>query len=145
MTAPALCPLRHHGWMGGVSTIGGRGAGFGLGAIGACPGAGRTSTGGGNAGTACWLTTGGAGAGCAIGGRTGTALARGGAGRRGSRPGIGISGMVDDGNAAVDGGRDGSTGGGSPRSMASSRRVSRSMVRTASHEDSGVTSRVGVN
>jgi hypothetical protein len=54
-----------------------------------------------------------------------------------------------DGKAAVEGGKveggmaDGSASGASPRSMASSRRVSRSMTRTASHDDSEVTSSIG--
>ena len=40
------------------------------------------------------------------------------------------------------GGNGGSTGGASPRSIASSLRVSRSILRTASHDDSAVTSTV---
>src|SRR5689334_752044 len=132
----------------GVSTSGGCGGGLGF--AGGDPGGGRTSTGGGK-GAACWPITGDeAGAGglacgaTALGGR-----------RRGSWPGSGASigwpgrsvfGSAGDGSATVEGGNDGdSTGGGSPRSIASSRRVSRSMVRTASQDDSEVTSRTGLS
>src|SRR5690242_3907908 len=127
----------------GVSTSGGRG---GLGFAGGEPGGGLTSTGGGK-GAACWPTTGDEAGACGA-----TAL---GDRWRGSWPGSGASigwpgrsvcGIAGDGNAAVDGGNDGgSTGGGSPRSMASSRRVSRSMVRTASQDDSEVTSSTGLS
>jgi len=130
---------RHGCWAGGVSTIGGRGGGLGL--AGGGPGAGRTSIGGGS-GAACWLITGGAGA---AGGRGGATTAFG--ERRGSRPGSGTSGgAAGSGKAAVDGEvAGGSAGGVSPRSMASSLRVSRSMTRTASHDDSEVTSSIGLS
>src|SRR6266702_648713 len=121
----------------GVRTSGG----FGLGLGGDGPGAGLTSIGGGNGAT--WLVSGGLGAAGAACGAFGATFGFGGA-RRGSRPGIGRS--VKDGSGAGSGetsvGNAAVAGGGSPRSMASSRRVSRSIVRTASHDDSGARSTV---
>src|SRR5581483_11233619 len=94
-----------------------------------------------------WLIIGGGGAGAGAAGGRGTTFSLGGPGcRRGSRTGgdTGSDGPCE-GKAAVDGGTEGSIGGRSPRSIASSRRVSRSMVRTASQDESEVTSSIGVS
>jgi hypothetical protein len=121
----------------GVSESGGRGFGF--------VGPGLISIGGGSGGTCCWLATGADGLGAggftagvvatdgAIGGRGATAFGLAG-GRRGSRPGIGtcvigsLGGATSAaGCASTGGGSDigaGIGGGGSPRSIASSLRVS---------------------
>src|SRR6185295_2499177 len=114
----------------GVSASGGRG-GFGF----AAPGAGLTSIGGGSGATCPETDAGGDGAGGALttggaGGRGAAALGLAG-GRRGSRPGTGtavaLGGVTSKGACASIGGSDigaGIGGGGSPRSMASSLRVS---------------------
>jgi len=121
-----------------VSTSGG----FGL-AGRATPGAGRTSTGGGSGGT-CWLTTGISGGLAEEGLATGTLAAGAFApcGAAGGRE-VGIFGL-----GAAAGGWMGLRGieagaadvGASPRSIKSSRLVSRSIVLTASHDDKAVTS-----
>ena len=113
----------------GVSESGGRGLGF------AGPGAGFTSIGGGSGATCPETDAGGDGAGGALttggaGGRGAAALCFAG-GRRGSRPGVGtgvaLGGVTSKGACPSSGGSDigaGIGGGGSPRSMASSLRVS---------------------
>ncbi len=113
----------------GVSTKGGLGLG---GAGRAAPGAGRISIAGGS-GATCWLTTGGAG------------LA-GGGGRGATTFGFGDGGTAGtpaEGSAGAAGGIDaGIAGGASPRSIESNRFVSRSIARTASHDESAETSTV---
>jgi hypothetical protein len=140
----ASVPLRQSVYCGllvgddGTSCNGGRGfAGR------AAPGNGRISTGGGS-GSTCWLATGGT----ACGGRGALTF-----GRKGTRCGARAGGTSDvggspefaaGGKASGGGGVEaGITGGRSPRSMASSRLVSRSMVRTASQDDSADTSMLG--
>jgi hypothetical protein len=106
------------------------------------PGAGRTSIGGGS-GATCWLTMGALSPGCGAG--SGTAGGRGAVifaledGCSG-RPAFGATAG---GCPAAGGGIEaGKAGGRSPRSIASSLLVSRSIALTASHDDSDVTSTV---
>ncbi len=126
----------------GVSSSGGRGL--------AGRGAGRTSIGGGNGGASCcaWWLTGGPGGLAAAGAFVTGALASGGkAGGMASGRGAFTRGLVDDSGAVdVASGKpsDGAIDAGvaSPRSMESSRLVSRSIVLTASHDDNAATSTV---
>ena len=123
--------------------------GFGFGGR-TVPGTGRTSIGGGS-GATCWPTTGALGywLGGASGGRGALTLGFDG-GRRGARPGRAesgwpgrnASGAPADGRAVAGGMEAGTAGGGSPRSIESSLRVSRSIALTASQEDSAATSTV---
>ena len=130
----------------GVSASGGRGRGF------AAPGAGLTSIAGGSGATCCWLVTGAGGftKGGVAGGRGAAAFGFRGSRRR-SRPGSGtgvkssLGGFAssDDVGTSAGGGSKigaGAGGGGSPRSMASSLRVSWSIARTASQDDKAATS-----
>ena len=100
----------------------------------------------GGSGATCWLTTGGAGA--AAGGRRGaTTLGLGGVGAAGTAAkGTEGEDIAGAGTAVAGGGTDAGNACGckfcgcSPRSIESSRFVSRSIARTESHDDSAETS-----
>ena len=114
---------------GGVSTKGGLSLG---GAGRGAPGAGRISIAGGS-GATCWLTTGGAGLADSGGrGALTLGLSCGAAAGTPAEGSAGATGGIDAGNAC----------GTSPRSIESSRLVSRSIARTASQDESAETSTV---